>query len=78
MHGVIHYGVTNLPGTVPRTSTQALTSVTLPYVIRLVQKGVEAALREDPALAAGLNLFRGRVIHPGVAEAHGMRLETWN
>jgi alanine dehydrogenase len=78
MHGVIHYGVTNLPGTVPRTSTQALTSVTLPYVIRLVQKGVEAALREDPALAAGLNLFRGRVVHPGVAEAHGMRLETWN
>jgi alanine dehydrogenase len=78
MHGVIHYGVTNLPGTVPRTSTQALTSVTLPYVIRLVQKGVEAALREDPALAAGLNLFRGRVVHPGVAEAHGIRLETWN
>lgn len=78
MHGVIHYGVANLPGTVPRTSTQALTSVTLPYVIRLVQKGVEAALREDPALAAGLNLFRGRVVHPGVAEAHGMRLETWN
>jgi alanine dehydrogenase len=78
MHGVIHYGVTNLPGTVPRTSTQALTSVTLPYVIRLVQKGVEAALREDPALAAGLNLFRGRVVHPGVAEAHGMRLDTWN
>jgi len=77
MHGVIHYGVANLPGTVPRTSTQALTSVTLPYVIRLVQKGVEAALREDPALAAGLNLFRGRVVHPGVAEAHGMRLETW-
>jgi alanine dehydrogenase len=78
MHGVIHYGVTNLPGTVPRTSTQALTSVTLPYVIQLVQKGVEAALREDPALAAGLNLFRGRVVHPGVAEAHGMRLDTWN
>lgn len=78
MHGVIHYGVTNLPGTVPRTSTQALTSVTLPYVIRLVQKGVETALREDPALAAGLNLFRGRVVHPGVAEAHGMRLESWD
>lgn len=77
MHGVIHYGVANLPGTVPRTSTQALTSVTLPYVIRLVQKGVEEALREDPALLAGLNLFRGRVVHPGVAEAHGMRLETW-
>jgi alanine dehydrogenase len=63
---------------VPRTSTQALTSVTLPYVIRLVQKGVEASLREDQALAAGLNLFRGRVVHPGVAEAHGMRLESWN
>ena len=78
MHGVIHYGVANLPGTVPRTSTQALTSVTLPYVIRLVQKGVEASLREDQALAAGLNLFRGRVVHPGVAEAHAMRLETWN
>lgn len=76
-HGVIHYGVANLPGTVPRTSTQALTSVTLPYLLKLVQRGVEEALREDPELASGLNVFRGRVVHPGVAEAHGMRLEPW-
>ncbi len=77
-HGVIHYGVANLPGTVPRTSTQALTSVTLPYVIKLAQHGVEAALRADPELASGLNVFRGRVVHPGVAEAHGMRAESWS
>ncbi len=78
VHGVIHYGVANLPGTVPRTSTQALTAVTLPYVMKLVEHGVEPALKADPALGAGLNLYHGRVVHPGVAEAHRLRLETWH
>jgi alanine dehydrogenase len=78
VHGVIHYGVANLPGTVPRTSTQALTAVTLPYVMKLVELGVEPALKADPALGAGLNLYHGKVVHPGVAEAHGLRLETWH
>jgi len=77
-HGVIHYGVANLPGTVPRTSTQALTAVTLPYVMQLVERGVEPALKADPALGAGLNLYHGKVVHPGVADAHGMRLESWH
>lgn len=77
MHGVIHYGVANLPGTVPRTSTQALTAVSLPYVLKLAQRGVEAALNDDAELASGLNLYHGRVVHEGVAEAHGMRLEEW-
>ena len=76
VHGVIHYGVANLPGMVPRTSTQALTSVTLPYVLKLAQRGVEAALREEAALAAGVNVFHGRLVHPGVAEAHGLRSES--
>ncbi|MFZ5877326.1 MAG: alanine dehydrogenase [Nitrospirota bacterium] len=76
-HGVIHYGVANLPGTVPRTSTQALTAVTLPYVMQLVERGIEPALKADHALGAGLNVYHGKVVHPGVAEAHGMRLEAW-
>lgn len=76
--GVIHYGVANLPGTVPRTSTQALTAVSLPYVMKLVERGVEGALNDDPALGAGLNLYHGRVVHPGVAQAHGLKLESWH
>jgi alanine dehydrogenase len=45
--------------------------------MQLVERGVEPALMADPALGAGLNLFHGKVVHPGVAEAHGMRLDSW-
>jgi alanine dehydrogenase len=67
--GVIHYGVANMPGVVPRTSTWALTNATLPYIERMAAEGVEAALRHDPALAHGVNVWRGAIVHPGVAES---------
>lgn len=70
-HGVIHYGVTNMPGAVPRTSTFALTNTTLPFVERMTALGVAEAVRRDPALALGVNIWRGRVTCDGVAEAIG-------
>jgi alanine dehydrogenase len=77
--GVVHYGVTNMPALVPRTSTFALTNATLPYVLELATKGVGVAVRENPALAKGVNLWRGEITHAGVAESVGERpkpLET--
>ncbi len=70
--GVVHYCVANMPGAVPVTSTVALTNATLPYIVELADKGWEAALRSNPELLAGLNIFYGEVTHPGVAEAHGL------
>ncbi len=66
---VLHYGVTNIPGDVPKTSTYALTNVTLRYAIELANKGLEKAMKESPALQLGLNTFQGRVVHKAVAEA---------
>ena len=68
-HGVLHYGVANMPGAVPRTSTFALTNTTLPYIERIAEQGVVAAVREDSALALGVNLYRGAVTCEGVAES---------
>jgi alanine dehydrogenase len=73
--GVIHYGVANMPGAVPRTSTFALTNATLPYAIQLANKGWKQALRDNPALLKGLNMSEGRVTYPGVAEAFGLKSE---
>ena len=70
--GVIHYGVANMPGGVPRTSTLALTNATLPYAMQLANKGWKRALRESPALLKGLNVTEGAVTYPGVAEAFGL------
>jgi alanine dehydrogenase len=70
--GIIHYGVANMPGGVPRTSTLALTNATFPYAFRLANKGWKQALREDPALLKGLNVADGKVTYAGVAEAFGM------
>lgn len=70
--GVQHYAVANMPGAVPRTSTFALTNATLPYVLALAEKGWREAVRDDPHLAAGVNVALGRVVHPAVAEAHGL------
>jgi alanine dehydrogenase len=67
--GVVHYGVANMPGAVPRTSTFALTNVTLPYVRQLARDGLRAALRTDGALATGANVLNGAITHAGVAEA---------
>ena len=69
--GVVHYGVANMPALVPRTSTFALTNATLPYVLLLANRGVVAAVRENPALARGVNVWRGKIVHPRVAEALG-------
>ncbi len=72
--GVIHYGVANMPGGVPRTSTLALTNATLPYAIQLANKGWKKALKENAALLKGLNISDGKVTYPGVAEAFGLEL----
>ncbi|HET6232918.1 MAG TPA: alanine dehydrogenase [Longimicrobiaceae bacterium] len=72
--GVIHYGVANMPGGVPRTSTLALTNATFPYAARLAKFGWQDACRRDPALALGLNVVNGKVVYEGVAEAFGMEL----
>jgi alanine dehydrogenase len=69
LDGVIHYCVTNMPGAVPRTSTIALNNATLPYTRALADKGWERATAEDRGLAAGLNIVRGRLVHPAVAQA---------
>jgi alanine dehydrogenase len=70
--GVIHYGVANMPGGVPRTSTLALTNATFPYALQLANKGWKRALAEQPALLHGLNIADGQVTYPGVGEAFGM------
>lgn len=70
--GIIHYGVANMPGGVPRTSTLALTNATFPYAFKLANKGWKAALKDDPALLKGLNVVDGKVTYQGVAEAFGM------
>ncbi len=70
-HGVIHYGVDNVAGVVPITSTFALANATLPYVLALANKGVVGAARSDPALAHGVNVMEGKVTLREVAEATG-------
>jgi alanine dehydrogenase len=69
--GVIHYGVTNMPGAVPRTSTYALSNATLPYVMKIVRQGLPEAAWRDPALQKGINTHQGRITYRAVAEAHG-------
>lgn len=66
-HGVVHYSVGNMPGAVARTSTLALTNVTLPYAVRLANVGWRAACLADPALMLGLNTVGGNVVYEGVA-----------
>lgn len=68
---VIHYCVANMPGAVPITSTKALTNVTLPYVLKLANLGIDAALRSDHVLARGANIVGGRVTNEAVAVASG-------
>lgn len=68
VNGVLHYGVANMPGAVPRTSTFALNNQTAAYVVRLANQGLNA-IKDDRALQHGLNTYRGCVTHPAVAEA---------
>lgn len=69
--GVVHYGVANMPGAVPRTSTFALVNQTLPYAMRIAAGGLDA-LRADPGLALGLNTYEGKLTCPAVGEAFGI------
>jgi alanine dehydrogenase len=69
---IVHYCVTNMPGAVGRTSTYALTNVTLPYALQLANKGPERATLENPGLAAGVNIKNGQVTNRAVAETFGL------
>jgi alanine dehydrogenase len=72
VHDVVHYCVGNMPGAVPHTSTYALTNATLPYVIALANKGLTAAVHDDPHLALGVNVYKGSVVYEPVAQAHDL------
>ncbi|QOV89351.1 alanine dehydrogenase [Humisphaera borealis] len=71
--GVVHYCVTNMPGAVGRTSTIALCNATLPYALKIANKGYEAAAAEDPGLGQGINLVGGRVVNAAVAESLSLK-----
>ena len=71
MHGVVHYCVGNMPGAVPRTSTYALTNATLPYAVTIADLGVDDAVRADPALARGVNVYAGEITERGRGVAGG-------
>ncbi|MEO1401003.1 MAG: alanine dehydrogenase [Cyanobacteria bacterium J06635_1] len=73
--GVVHFGVPNMPGATPWTATQALNNSTLPYVLKLADHGQDA-LKEDSALAQGLNIARGKIVHPAVQEIFPSVLQT--
>lgn len=72
LDGIVHYCVANMPGAVARTSTQALTNATLPFVIALANKGWQQALTDDAHFTAGLNVHAGQVTYAAVAEAFGL------
>jgi alanine dehydrogenase len=70
--GVLHYGVANMPGAVPRTSSYALSNATLRYALKLADLGADVAMARDAGLAKGLNVRAGKVMHPAVAETFGL------
>ncbi|MBI3824351.1 MAG: alanine dehydrogenase, partial [Planctomycetes bacterium] len=69
---VVHYCVTNMPGAVGRTSTYALTNVTLPYILQLARLGFAPALNANPALLQGVNVHQGKLTNPAVAETFNL------
>jgi alanine dehydrogenase len=71
-HGVIHYAVANIPGAVARTSTLALSNVTLPYIEQIASQGLEKAMEESEPIRKGVNVYDGNIVYPAVAKAHGM------
>lgn len=71
-YGVVHYAVANMPGAVPRTSTLALTNVTIPYAVALANLGAQGAVRANAALAKGVNVIRGQVVYEAVAKSLGI------
>ncbi|MDR0658748.1 MAG: alanine dehydrogenase [Mediterranea sp.] len=72
---VVHYCVANIPGAVPYTSTMALTNATLPYALKLADKGWQETCREDATLASGLNVVNGKVVYEAVAETFNLKYE---
>ena len=72
LHDVVHYAVTNMPGAVPHTSTYALNNATLPFTLALADKGPVQAMKDDPHLGAGLNVFAGQITCQAVAQAQGL------
>jgi len=74
-HDVIHYAVANMPGAVARTSTLALTNVTLPYALQIANKGYREAIATNRPLAKGVNVIEGKVTFKAVADAHGLPYE---
>jgi alanine dehydrogenase len=72
--GVIHFCVPNMPGIVPKTATFALANEVFPYLQRLVTFGLDDAIRVDVALSRGVNIHEGKVVHPGLAKAYGIKL----
>jgi alanine dehydrogenase len=68
-HGVVHYAVANMPGAVPRTSTIALTNVTVPYALQIANKGFKHAVSENEALLKGVNTYDGNITYKAVADA---------
>jgi alanine dehydrogenase len=70
--GVLHYGVANMPGAVPNTSTLALTNATLRYGLAIADKGWKQAVKDDASLAKGVNVLDGKITYKGVSDAHGM------
>jgi alanine dehydrogenase len=77
VHNVIHCGVPNIPASVPRTSTFALTNATLPYIRTIANKGIRKAAMDEAALAWGINCTGGVLTHPMVADAFGMDWISW-
>jgi len=76
--GILHYAVANIPGAVPRTSTLALTNVTLPYVLQLANKGWKKACKENKALQQGLNIVNGDVVFKPVADLFNLKYKELN
>lgn len=78
VHDVVHYAVANIPAAVPRSSTLALTNVTIPYALEIANKGYERAIKENGALAKGVNLFHGKLTIRAVADSLGMEYTPLN
>jgi alanine dehydrogenase len=76
VNDVIHYCVANMPGAVGRTSTYALTNVTMPYALQLARKGLQKACQDNPALAQGLNIRDGKITNRAVADTFGLECEA--
>ncbi|TCS93472.1 alanine dehydrogenase [Hazenella coriacea] len=77
-HGVVHYAVANMPGAVPKTSTMALTNVTIPYAVQIASKGLERSLVENRPLARGVNVLNGNVTYQAVAESLNLSYTSLN